>query len=104
MQRLIEVSHIDLSIAADDLVALDERTIVDKWLSLALKMQGGRGMGGLELIRSDDLGGMLRDPAAHLGVLRVAGFLGHVLLLRLLLLAGCIEQKNVLHCSYLLDY
>jgi len=42
-------------------------------------------------------GAILREPAAHLGVLRAAGFLGQVYP-GLLQFARSTKQKNVLHC------
>ncbi len=44
-------------------------------------------------------GSMLCEPAPHLGVLRMTGFLGHFL--PGLLLTGPAEQKHVFHSYYL---
>jgi hypothetical protein len=96
-QRLVKVCHIDLHVAADHLVALNERAVMDDWCPSALEVYGGRGMWGLELIAMAEFGAMLSEPAAHLGILRVAGFLGRVYP-GLLQLASPAKQKNVLHC------
>jgi len=77
-QCLVKVGHVDLNIAANDLIALNEGAVVDDRLSPTLEAHSGRGKGRLELVARTEPGTMLREPAAHLGILRAAGFLGQV--------------------------
>ena len=89
-----------LRVAADDLVALDERAVAYDGLPIPLEAHHGRGVRGLELIAGAEPGGIFGELAAHVGVLRAARFFAH-LLPGLLLFARPAKQKNILHGYFL---
>jgi hypothetical protein len=77
-KSFVEVGHRDLNVATDDLVALNEWTIVDEWLTLFLEAYGRRRLRGLELVAGTEPGSMLFKPAAYLGILGAPIFFGHI--------------------------
>src|SRR5262245_7822111 len=99
-EGLVQVRDLDLGVPADDLLALDIRTVGDYLLSSAVETYGARGLRGQQLVAATDPVLVDRHPLRHPFVRAVAVGRSHLRQLPGELL-GVDEQQYVSHLSLL---
>src|SRR5204863_2602813 len=76
---VVKVCHLDFGVAADHLVALQERPVRDERRALGVPSDGCRVVGPSELAPAGDLGRVFREPRSDTRVLAGPVFVGHAL-------------------------